>query len=375
MFLNALTYVQEDDAEGFKEALRALVEKYPDADVSALAGEMLKGVLRGRTMVQGGMKGMIWNLQFGGEGELSAADSALTFIPEKNIPYQMLLMYPAGSLDKNQLLFAVAAYNFSNFLVKELDLVQEETSQVNMLRITGFINFDEIHQYYNMICGKDGYVSALGSEVAVIPIANDNYSILMRGKTLDDYIAFLEKNFGEEAPELVGRLKARSEEAKEDTEMEEEESEKEETQLQIPEGIMIPEEIIIPMDTVIIEQPVLQDSIQPVLPDSIKDIEAQYKKEHEELLRIQKAEDEALLKAKAEQEKRREQERKDKLKQAEADRKAKQKAQEQLRKQKEKERKEKEKLYRQKLREKEQARRESQKAKEKERREKERNRK
>ena len=48
-----------------KNALKALVEKYPTADVTELAGEMLKGVLRGRMMVQGGIRGMSWNLRFG----------------------------------------------------------------------------------------------------------------------------------------------------------------------------------------------------------------------------------------------------------------------------------------------------------------------
>lgn len=106
MFLEALTYVQAGDAEGFKNALKALVEKYPTADVTELAGEMLKGVLRGRMMVQGGIKGMSWNLRFGlGEdGMLSAADSARTFTAEPNTSYRMLLMFPAGTLDRNQLL-------------------------------------------------------------------------------------------------------------------------------------------------------------------------------------------------------------------------------------------------------------------------------
>ena len=52
MFLDALSYVRPGDAEGFKNALKALVEKYPNADVTELA-EMLKGVLRGRALVQG----------------------------------------------------------------------------------------------------------------------------------------------------------------------------------------------------------------------------------------------------------------------------------------------------------------------------------
>ena len=166
---------------------------------------MLKGVLRGRALVQGGVKGMSWNLRFGlGEdGMLSAEDSARVFNPERNTPYQMLLVYPTGSVDQNQLLFAVAAYNFANFMVKEFDLALEQAGPISMLAIKGFISFDEIIQYYKMIYGKDGYATALNKAVAVLPISDDNYETLMRGKTLDEYITFFDESFGEELPYSV----------------------------------------------------------------------------------------------------------------------------------------------------------------------------
>ena len=211
MFLDALTYVQAGDAEGFKTALKALVEKYPTADVTELAGEMLKGILRGRTLMQGSVTGMTWNLRFGlGEdGSLSAADSARTFTAEPNTPYRMILMYPTGSVDKNQLLFAVAAYNFANFMVKEFDLAFEEAGPMSMLNISGFTGIEEILQYYKMIYGKDGYAQALDKNVAILPISEDNYETLMRGKTLEEYINFFEENFGDKAPELATRWKNR----------------------------------------------------------------------------------------------------------------------------------------------------------------------
>lgn len=211
MFLDALTYVQAGDPEGFKNALKALVEKYPSADVTELAGEMLKGVLRGRAMVQGGITSMNWNLRFGvdGEGTLSTADSARTFNPEPNTPYQMLLMYPTGSVDKNQLLFAVATYNFANFMVKEFDLGFEESGPMSMLTIRGFFTFGEIVQYYKMIYGEDGYATLLDKNVAILPISDDNYETLMRGKTLEEYIDFFEQHFGQVLPELAARWKAR----------------------------------------------------------------------------------------------------------------------------------------------------------------------
>ncbi len=102
----------------------------------------------------------------------------------------MILMYPTGSVDKNQLLFAVAAYNFANFMVKEFDLAFEEAGPMSMLNISGFTGIEEILQYYKMIYGKDGYAQALDKNVAILPISEDNYETLMRGKTLEEYISF-----------------------------------------------------------------------------------------------------------------------------------------------------------------------------------------
>ena len=158
MFLDALTYVQAGDPEGFKQALKALLDKYPSEDVSELAGEMLKGVLRGRQMVQGGVTGMTWNLRFGtGEdGSLSAADSARVFKADKNVPYRMVMIYPTGTIDRNLLMFSVAAYNFANFMVKQLDMTFEEAGMMSVFVLSGFYNFDEVWHYYKMIYGEEG---------------------------------------------------------------------------------------------------------------------------------------------------------------------------------------------------------------------------
>lgn len=399
MFLDALTYVQAGDAEGFKAALKALVEKYPSADVTELAGEMLKGVLRGRMLVQGGIKGMTWNLRFGlGEdGTLSAADSARVFTAEPNTPYRMLLMFPTGTIDRNQLLFAVAAYNFANFMVKEFDLSFEEAGPMSMLTIKGFYSVDEALHYYKMIYGADGYGTSLDKNVAILPISDDNYETLMRGKTLDEYILFFQENFGEAAPELAARWKARmtaeeikEEEAKAETETvtpEPEEALAEEVTLPparpaadtlavpkietttpvtldtVPAPSVVKDTVVAkPTETVPVATPVEQPK-QLTLKEikelrdkeaaeeaarkeeARKAFEAQQKadkelqeraaKENEELLKRQKAEEEALLKAKADREKQLEQDRKEKAKQTAADRKAKLKAREELRKQKE----------------------------------------
>lgn len=269
MFLDALTYVQAGDADGFKQALKALLDKYPSEDVSELAGEMLKGVLRGRQMVQGGVTGMTWNLRFGtGEdGSLSAADSARTFKAEPNVPYRMIMIYPTGLVDRNQLLFTVAAYNFANFMVKQLDMSFEESGIASIFVLSGFYNFDEAWHYYKMIYDKGGYASSLDKAIDILPISEDNYETLMHGKTLDEYIAFFDEHFHDQAPELAARWSARKEaQAEEAQKAEETETEKVPTDTVpvVKEAEVVPETQVAPTDTL------ATDTVIPVVsPDTL----------------------------------------------------------------------------------------------------------
>lgn len=385
MFLEALSYVQSGEPERFKTALRALIEKYPDADVTELAGEMLKGVLRGRAMVQGDVRGMTWNLRFGvgADGTLSAADSARVFSAEPNVPYLTLMIYPAGAVDENRLLYAVAAYNFTSFMVKELDLTFEDLTPARALAVRGFVNVDEAVQYYKLINGPEGYARSLDRVVAILPISEENYETLTHGKTIDEYIQFFAANFGDRLPELAARWNARLEATEAATE---EASRTEETlrETGFEEAPMLPEptddaEIMLPENTLVIPvEPAAADSVATPLPpehapamtlDEVRAREAAEQKAEEEareaareayeaqkeeeerlreerqeareaLLKQREEEQKALLKAKREREKQLERERKEKLKQAEAERKAKLKARKAELKAKEKARKE-----------------------------------
>lgn len=428
MFLNALTYVQAGDAEGFKTALKELIDKYPDADVTELASEMLKGILRGRSIVQGGITGMTWNLRFGmgSDGSLSAEDSARVFSPETEAPHRMLLIYPTGSVDKNQLLFAVAAYNFANFQVKSFDLGFEESGPVSILTISGFNTMDEIIRYYRMIYGKDGYAVSLDRIITIIPISDHNNETLMRGKTLDEYMDYFAEHFKALLPEFITRQQTRldAEEEAAETEKEQQKQAPAKVETKAPakevpaektasdrteevpptkESVSdsLPEEEPVPelrpvsqdttrIDTVSIQSPMEtqmdttaatpQDSVPaPIVAPTdesrsitLKELEEMRKRETEEAQAQEKAEKEAReaeLKAREKQRKEEAQTREELRKQKEKEQKEKLKQREKEQKEKKKARKaelrEREKLRKQQLKEREAARRAAQKAKQK----------
>ena len=222
MFLNALTYVQAGDTEGFKNELTLLSEKYPDADVTELANEMLKGLLRGRQLMQGSFSTMTWDFRFGvNKDGVLMGDSTATFSTEVEMPHRMLLIFSTGSVDRNQLLYAVAAFNFANFRVKGFDQSFDEFGAITILTIKGFDNLYEIIDYYRIIYGENGYASAFDDVVTFFPISDQNYDILMSGKTLEEYMRFFIENYSEIAPALVNRWRIRVDADRENGEAEE----------------------------------------------------------------------------------------------------------------------------------------------------------
>ncbi len=282
MFLNALSYVQTSQADSFKVRLKELIEKYPDADVSVLAGEMMKGFQRGLLLSASGdnmlARGSLFNIRFGGSETDSLSVDSIGFSTEKNTAHELLLVYPQGTINDNMLLYTVASFNFSNFLVNDFDLEKTTAGSVGILQIKGFNNYDEIIQYVRMINQPEGYARGLGQNVVVVPISVDNFNILMKGKSLDEYLSFFEEHFGAENRSMIEKWKLKQAEELETLpedslqtddllpevtkEVEEEMQEEEKTEPLVP--------VTIDKDTINVSVPeVLKtDSIRPVRTDS-----------------------------------------------------------------------------------------------------------
>lgn len=195
MFLDALSYIGEKNIDAFQSGLKNLLEKYPDADVSPVASGMLKGLAQGRTIATdgGAPKGMIWTMSLGnGDSSLSEEEAMAPFILDKDVPHSLVLVYETDVLLSNRLLFEVAKYNFSNFLIKDFDLEIISFNEISMLVVKGFNNFDELMHYRGMLEGENGVV--LPQEVRPVMISDTNFKLLFEGRSFDDYFNFMEEN-------------------------------------------------------------------------------------------------------------------------------------------------------------------------------------
>lgn len=203
MLLNGLTYVQTRDAENLKSSLTELVNKYPKSDVTPLATNIVNRLNEGKMLLSDGtpITGFDWSAAYAREDDMLSGDSIKQFILDASEGYVLLFAFDKGSIDRNELLFNIANYNFSNYVVQTFDLGFDNTQAFEMLQVKGFKTFDDIKSYINRGFERELF-AGIDPAVTVIPIAVENYNaFLVRG--IDEYLAFFEANYSGQLPLLM----------------------------------------------------------------------------------------------------------------------------------------------------------------------------
>ena len=194
LFIEGLSLLNEGDAQGCIDRMKQVVEGYPQSEVSEMAGMILRGVQQGRTLHGGKFDmGDVWSRR---AMVLNAGDSTqvdtLTF--ERNVSYVFLLAYQPDSVNQNQLLYEMAKYNFSNYLVRNFDIVtdQDQNGLCRML-ISGFLSYDEARQYAHQLHSAEGSLADLLHACRSLIVSEQNLRLLGTAYSYHDYEVFFEK--------------------------------------------------------------------------------------------------------------------------------------------------------------------------------------
>ena len=193
LFIEGLSMLNDGDAKGCTERMQQVVEKYPQSEVSEMAGMILRGVQQGRKLYGGKFDmGDVWSRR---AAESMAGDSTqvdtLTF--ERNTNYVFLLAFQPDSVNQNQLLYELAKYNFSNFLVRNFDIVidQDPNGLARML-VSGFLSYDEARQYARQLHGSKALTPYMEHCRSLI-VSEQNLRLLGTSYSYRDYEVFFEK--------------------------------------------------------------------------------------------------------------------------------------------------------------------------------------
>ena len=194
MFLDAMGDLQQGDQAGFLEQLKEIVSKYPENEISELAGLIAQGMKEGRLLGSGSL-GNIWSRRLAtAEGESVADSLRPTFSAERYAPYRFILAYEEGTVNDNQLLFEVARYNFSKFMVRNFDIITTKQGGIAMLHITGLASHDEARQYMHRLYADPAMATKLQG-LRVLLISDANLDLLLKHYSIDEYLEFYETTF------------------------------------------------------------------------------------------------------------------------------------------------------------------------------------
>ncbi|MCQ2335347.1 MAG: tetratricopeptide repeat protein [Paludibacteraceae bacterium] len=148
LFLRSVAVAKTDGQEPFIEALRDLLARYPESDMGSMARDMLSMMNQGLESQVGGTTSTLADRREQQAEEQLATDVAES--PELGlIDTKLYISLPKNATHLNKLLYEVALFNFSQFMVKdfELETVENYSSTHSALKITGFESADEIEWY------------------------------------------------------------------------------------------------------------------------------------------------------------------------------------------------------------------------------------
>ena len=190
MFIDALSKLYSGRQDEAIAALDTLLKAFPNDTVAGIATEIGTGIKEGR-LLHSGISTSIWDRRLDGtiRGE---SDSVAQFSAERNEPYYFILAFPNDSLDEKRLLFEMARYNFSRYMVRNFTMEFNKQATITLLEVKEFLNFDEAFVYRKRLYGNSQMATLLDGITSMI-ISKSNLELLLNYYTFDDYTKFYEE--------------------------------------------------------------------------------------------------------------------------------------------------------------------------------------
>ena len=194
LFLNAIAVAKTDGQPAFIVQLQEMVARYPESELAAMAKDMLALMGQGAESQQGEVASLKERRAQQSTDSVAADSVAVQFNTERNLPAMVLLVMENDEPKANQLLYEVALFNFSQFMIKDFDLKLLPTFEAttSALQIAGFEKMDEAEWYINLLQKNTTILQFLqANNVQVVAITEENFKLLNTHFSLQDYLSSL----------------------------------------------------------------------------------------------------------------------------------------------------------------------------------------
>lgn len=194
LFVQAMSQLYSGHRKEFMVLLEELIKSYGEDEVAKMAGDIVKGVKEGRLLSDSKHDyNNIWKRrQFDPiTGDSIPADSLSA---DRFATFSFVLAYPAGGLDEDRLLYELARYNFSSYMVRNFEIELLDLNGLSLMCVNGFLSYDEVHAYAQRLY-SDQHMRECLQGIRSLLISADNLKKLGVSVSVDDYDDFYQTNF------------------------------------------------------------------------------------------------------------------------------------------------------------------------------------
>ena len=191
MFLDAMAKLYGGKQDEALKALEEFLATYGSDSIAGIAEGISTGIKEGR-LLRSGISTSIWDRKADGTIK-TGIDSIPPFSTGRNEAYYFVLAFPNDSVDEKRLLFEIARYNFSRYMVRNFEMTFERQSEITLFEIKEFLNFDEAFLYRRRLY-EDGDMAKLLEGINCFIISKTNLDLLLQYYSFGDYQEFYEKN-------------------------------------------------------------------------------------------------------------------------------------------------------------------------------------
>ena len=175
LFLNAVSVARTEGQAAFINELQELVNLYPTSELGSMAKDMLAMMGQGMESQTGGASGSLADRRGQTEEETPEEVTEQQWSDDRKQPSIVLLRLPKADEEAlNELLYEVALFNFSQFLIRDFDLQKMPVlGEGCALRVSGFSDMDEAEWWVDMIRKSADMQSVLaGVEIQALAEVN-----------------------------------------------------------------------------------------------------------------------------------------------------------------------------------------------------------
>ena len=189
IFVKALSNAKIGESELFKNDLTTIVTNYKESECAPLAQRFLDELEKGKTPVKVVDRTINTNDSTATAQDKKQLNTSLFSYPDST----QSLVVVVASKNINKLIYNIADYNFSQFILKDFDVTTQKWKDKTIIKIESFESESDAMSYFYSLREQEKIFEE--SKVQIFVITKGNLTLLSTQLTTNEYTKFFNKNY------------------------------------------------------------------------------------------------------------------------------------------------------------------------------------